>query len=441
MTARRIVVELLNRLETENRFVDRIIEDELARPDLTDQDRAFINEIMQGTLRWRKKLQWLLEPFLNEAYSRVPRSIRHILESSLYQILYMSKTPPYATVNEAVDLAKNLKGHFWGRRVNAILRKILRELPTIQFPEIATNPVTGIAVNYSHPEWLVARWIERWGVAATQQLCSINNQKPAISMRVNPLKTDTVQLLEKLAQHGIAASPSPLLPNFLRARQLPPLAQCELFQRGFFSIQDESAGLVAPLLTPEPGEIILDLCAAPGGKTTQLAELTSDHAQIIAVDSVRPRIKMIQENVARLGLRNVTTILADGLQLATRPLKKILLDVPCSGLGVLAKRADLRWQRNVDAILERSQLQQRFISHAASLLEKGGVLVYSTCSIEPEENEQIVEWFLNQHPEFELTDPSPYVPPVVVKAQRYVQTLPHLHHVDGSFAARLVRRG
>ncbi|MCI0513139.1 16S rRNA (cytosine(967)-C(5))-methyltransferase RsmB [candidate division KSB1 bacterium] len=440
MTARQIVVELLNRLETEDRLADRIIDDELERPDLTAQDRAFINEIMQGTLRWRKKIQWLLQPLLKETYSRVPRSIRHILESSLYQILYMSKTPSYAAVNEAVNLTKKLKGSFWARRVNAILRKLLRELPTVQFPEIATDPVTGIAINYSHPEWLVTRWIERWGIAATQQLCSINNQRPAVSMRVNPLKMDPVQLLEKLAQHGIAASPSPLLPNFLRARQLPPLAQCDLFQQGYFSIQDESAGLVAPLLSPAPGEIILDLCAAPGGKTMQLAELTADQAQIMAVDAVRPRLQMIQENVARLGFRSVTTILADGLQFATRPLTKILLDVPCSGLGVLAKRADLRWQRNVDAIQERAQLQRQFISHAASLLAKGGVLVYSTCSIEPEENEQIIEWFLKQQPDFELTDPSPFVPAVVVTAQRYVQTLPHLHHVDGSFAARLVRR-
>jgi len=225
----------------------------------------------------------------------------------------------------------------------------------------------------------------------------------------------------------------------LQAESFPALKENAYFQNGFFSIQDESAGLVARLLAPKPGDVILDLCAAPGGKTTHLAELTRDRAWVLAVDRVSQRLNLVRENISRLGLQRVWPVLGDATRFSAKGSTKILLDVPCSGLGVLAKRADLRWQRQLSDIQQLSQLQLQILRHAANLINPGGVIVYSTCTIEVTENEQVVEAFLRENTNFRLDDPTSFVGGQFVTGGKYLQTFPHIHRIDGSFAARLVR--
>jgi 16S rRNA (cytosine967-C5)-methyltransferase len=440
MNLRKIATEILDRLHSEKILIDLLLDQTLEKHTLNPRDRNFIFELVHGTIRWQKKLEWIARQFFVGDYAKAPRPIKNIIESSLYQILYMTRTPDYAIVNEAVQLAKRKKGAFWGRFVNGVLRNILRNLENLKLPEIEKDPIQGIAVSFSHPEWLIERWLPRFGIQETIKLCEVNNQTPWHSLRVNQNKITPEALQALLTKEGVEAALSPVLPGFLRAQHLPVLSGFKLFQDGFFTIQDESAALVGLLLNPKPGETILDLCAAPGGKTTHLAELTNDRAIIIAVDQAWPRLKKIQENQQRLRFRNIIPLVGNALDLEFKPVMKILLDVPCSGLGVLAKRADLRWQRSPDKIQELQKIQLQLLNKAATFLKNGGILVYSTCTTEPDENEQVIDSFLKTHPDFELENPGQFVPQQFVQFERYVQTLPHIHQIDGSFAARLKKR-
>lgn len=439
MTPRRIAVEILNKARQDKVIVDLVIEQHFQQKRLTNQHRAFIYEIVLGTMRWRKKFEWILSRFFSGKYAKTPLTIKNILESSLYQFYFLSKTPEFATVNEAVSIAKKMKGQFWAGRVNAVLRSVLRQRNDIVFPDLESEPVKAISVRYSHPAWLIERWLPRFGIEQTQRMCELNNQKPHIALKVNRLKITPEKLLTKLAQQKISVQPSPVAADFLRAGQLPPLRQFKPFQEGLFTIQDESAGLVGRLLAPKSNDTILDLCAAPGGKTMHLAELSADKGCIVAVDRYPKRLQLVQQNARRLGVSSVHGCVGDARQFATSPVDKILLDVPCSGLGVLAKRADLRWLRTPDDILTLQTLQLQILRNAATLITKKGVIVYSTCTIAPEENEDVIEIFLREFPEFQLDDPVQYVPDKFVSEQRFVRTLPFKHGIDGSFAARLVR--
>lgn len=439
MNSREFVVEVLNRTRKDKVIVDLLIDDLFRQKQISPQDRAFIFEIIQGTLRWRKKLEWIIAKFNHGRYDKSPLVIRNILESSLYQILFMSKTPAYAVVNEAVKITKRLKGQFWARRVNGILRNILRHQQNLPQPDSSENPVKALAVNYSHPEWLVERWIRQFGPAETALLCQANNLKPHLSLRVNLMKTTPGELLTLMLEEQLPVKKSPVDPDFLQAENFSALQENEYFKNGFFTVQDESAGMVARLLAPKPGEMILDLCAAPGGKTIHISELTRNRAHIVAVDRTRKRLNLVNENIARLGLRNVFPAKGDATRFFAKNINKILLDVPCSGLGVLAKRADLRWQRNPADIQQLSKLQLQILRNAATLLKKGGVLVYSTCTIDVAENQEVVEQFLQENPGFRLDDPAKFVATDFVNSAKYIQTFPHIHRIDGSFAARLVR--
>jgi 16S rRNA (cytosine967-C5)-methyltransferase len=285
----------------------------------------------------------------------------------------------------------------------------------------------------------VARWIKRFGVQETIALCEENNKNPFLSLRVNRLKTSIQELQNRLANFNLSTFLSPYIDNFMLTQSLPDLNQFELFQQGMFSIQDASAGLACRLLSPEPHDTIVDLCAAPGGKTTFLAELTDDRARIVAIDLNQSRLKLIRQNLNRLGLKSVQLVRADGAQLACRKVDKVIVDAPCSGLGVLAKRADLRWKRTPQQLDELTELQLRLLRNAAKILKPGGVLVYCTCTIEPEENELMVERFLQENKEFHTESASRFVPEGVTNSTGYVYTFPHRHKMDGSFAARLIK--
>jgi 16S rRNA (cytosine967-C5)-methyltransferase len=357
----------------------------------------------------------------------------------LYQLIFMDRIPEYAAINEAVELAKIKGGPYWGKKVNAILRSFQRNEYQIDFPDLSTNPVEYIAVYYSHPEWILKRWIDRFGVDNTILLCEANNKAPLLSLRVNTLKISTQELQNRLAQFEVSTSQSVYLSHFIQTQSLPGLSQFQLFQQGLFSIQDVSAGLACVLLNPKPGDTIVDLCAAPGGKTTFLAELTKDEATIFAIDTNLSRLNLIRQNLNRLKLKSARLVQADGAQFSCQEVDKVIVDAPCSGLGVLSKRVDLRWKRTPAQLEELSQLQLKLLKNAAKLVKSGGVIVYCTCTIEPEENEQIIEKFLIENKDFHLEPASNFVLKELTTSEGFVYTLPHRHGIDGSFAARLIR--
>ncbi|MDZ7264991.1 MAG: 16S rRNA (cytosine(967)-C(5))-methyltransferase RsmB, partial [candidate division KSB1 bacterium] len=394
-------------------------------------------EVFFGVLRWQLRLDWIISQFYDGDYTKAPANIRHILQLSFYQLLYLDKIPDYAVIHEAVKLAKKIRGDYWGKKINAILRAFQRNRDQIRWPDRSVAPIDSIAIEYSHPHWLVQRWMEQWGLEETIALCQADNQTPQISLRVNRLKNSRHELQKMLASLQIEALPSPYLDDFLIAERLPELSNFSPFQQGLFTVQDVSAGLACRLLAPEAGERILDLCAAPGGKTTYLAELMGDRGIIVAVDRYFNRLQLVSNSVQRLRLKSVQLVQADGTQFACQPVDRILLDAPCSGLGVLAKRVDLRWKRTAAAIDELADLQLRLLENAGQLLKTGGVLVYCTCTIEPAENEQVISRFLTRHKEFEIERATEPIAPELITKEGFISTRPQRDGMDGSFAARL----
>jgi len=296
-------------------------------------------------------------------------------------------------------------------------------------------------VAYSHPEWLVARWMERLGEEDTIALLQANNRVPSLGIRVNPMVTDRETLRKELEASGLAVEASPYTRLGLRVRSDLVPAENEAFQRGRFFVQDESETVVGELVGAQPGETVLDLCAAPGGKATHIQEARACTGFLVACDVQGSRLAKVRENVRRLALTGVGLVQADGTALAlARPVDRVLVDAPCSGLGVLARRADARWRKTASSLEALLPLQAALLRAGAGHVQPGGILVYSVCSNEPEEGRRQVDAFLAEHPDFTLDDASRYVPEMVVDDGCVFMT-PYRHGTDGAFAARLRRQG
>lgn len=439
MSPRQLVTQLLDRYERTDAYADVLLEQELRQSKLSKPDKSLAQEIFFGVIRWRKRIDWIIKQFFQGDYAKSPRQIRYILQGAFYQFIFMDRIPAYAVIHEAVELAKQNGSDYWGKKTNAILRTFQRGQRRIHYPDVATEPVLSIAIMHSHPEWMIKRWIERCGKEETIAFCEANNQIPKLSIRINSLRASTVEFKNLLSTTNVETTRSEYLDNFLTTDQLPDLNNFEPFRMGLFSIQDVSAGLACKLLAPQPGEKIVDLCSAPGGKATFLAELSGDRAEIIAVDVNQSRIKLVEQNIQRLGLKSIQFVPADGTKYSCDPVDKVIVDAPCSGLGVLAKRVDLRWKRTLNQVKKITGLQFNLLMNAAKLLKSGGVLVYCTCTIEPEENENMVEHFLSENKNFAIDSAGKYVSSKVVNSSGFIHTYPHRHGIDGSFAVRLIK--
>ena len=440
MTARELAIKIIKQYDSNDEMIDHILSKQLSQHDLSKVDKRLTNELVNGTLRWRIKIDWVIARLYRGKFEKLPRLMRIILEVSIYQLLMLDKVPEYAAINEAVNITKKTSGQYWGNLVNAILRSFLRKKRNIEDSIDGLKLNHSISVKYSHPLWMIDRWLKRYGIKETRELCSINNDRPTNSLRVNLLKTSIDDVIKGLQEDGIEVEHGSFLDEFIHVKNLPDLNQYASFQKGYFSVQDESAGLVSHLVDPQPGEKILDLCAAPGGKATHMAEL-SPESIIFGVDLYHQRLTMIRQNIQRLGLKNIHLICADARHIEFKNVDKILTDVPCSGLGVLAKRSDLRYKRKLKQIGELAQLQYEILNNASRILKNGGSLIYSTCTIAPEENERMIEAFLEKNPNFGIAEPDhTNFPENLIVNRQYIQTLPHIHKIDGSFSIKLIKR-
>jgi 16S rRNA (cytosine967-C5)-methyltransferase len=430
-------VRILNRVERSDSYLDRVLDAELRGPELSDLDKGLLTEIVHGVLRWQNKLDWVLNGFSHGNFQKSEVNIKNTLRVALYQILFLDRIPHAAAVNEAVELIKRIRGEKVAGLVNAVLRNIIRNLEGIRFPDANEDKVQYLSVMYSHPHWMVKRWLKRFDYDETQKLLIANNERPSLSLRINKLKAQPEEFLTMLDQQHIQYSGSTHVDFFVKVKSLTRIGQMDLFRRGFFTIQDESAILPCLMLAPQPGERVIDLCAAPGGKTTAMAEMMKNEGEIIAVDKYETKLSFIKAACERLGLRNVKLLAVDATTLESEQADKVLLDSPCSGLGVLAKKPDIKWKRDITDIIKLAKMQNDFIDNAARLVKPGGVLVYSTCTTEPEENQEIVRQFLAKHPEFSAEDARQYASHDFVNAEGFVETFPHRHGMDGSFAVRL----
>jgi 16S rRNA (cytosine967-C5)-methyltransferase len=433
-------VRLINRIERSDSYLDRILDAELRSPELSDLDKGLLTEIVHGVLRWQNKLDWVLNGFSHGNFQKSEVNIKNTLRVALYQILFLDRIPHAAAVNEAVELIKRLRGDKVGGLVNAVLRNIIRNLDGIRYPDPKEDYTQYLAVMYSHPHWMVKRWVKRFGQEETGKLLAANNERPGLALRINKLKAQPGEFLKMLDEQGIQYSGSTHVDYFVKVKSLTRIGQMELFRKGYFTIQDESAILPCLLLAPKPGERVLDLCAAPGGKTTAMAEMMKNEGEIVAIDKYETKLTFIRAACERLGLRNVQLLAVDSATLESSQADKVLLDAPCSGLGVLTKKPDIKWKREITDVLKLSIMQSELLENAARLVKPGGVLVYSTCTIEPEENQDLIARFLAAHPEFSLDDARKFVNGAVVNAQGAVETYTHKHGMDGSFAVRLVKK-
>ncbi|NOY76962.1 MAG: 16S rRNA (cytosine(967)-C(5))-methyltransferase RsmB [Calditrichaeota bacterium] len=420
-------------------FLAKYLHSEFRKNRVPPIDRPFVTELVQGTVRWHLYLDWILRQFVHNQYDKLPDVIHAILQISLYQKLFLTKIPDYAIVNEAIKLTRQGHQEKLVGFVNGVLRNVLRNVDEIDYPDEREDPVQALSVLFSFPEWMVRRWTERYGVEFTRSLLEALNRPPATSVRVNTLKITPEDYFEILQDEGFHPQFGLYLREFLLVHKSRWVEKFPFYHEGNFSIQDESAGLVAHVLDPQPGETILDMCSAPGGKTTHIAELMRNQGRVIAVDLYAHRLQVVEENAKRLGLDCITSLVADGLTLSLEPVDRVLVDAPCSGLGVIAKKPEIKWRRTPRDIREMADLQSGLLENAARLVKKGGILVYSTCTIEPEENDHQIEKFLENHKDFVLEPPDAFVGEKVTDSGKWVKTFPHIHGVDGSFVARLKR--
>lgn len=434
-------IKILNRIERSDAYLDKLLDIELKAGDLSNVDKSLLAEIVHGVIRWQGKLDWVLNRFTHGNFSKTEINIRNALRVGLYQILFLDRLPHYAAVNEAVEFAKRIRGEKPGSFVNGVLRNIIRNLETLHYPKIEEDALQHFSVFYSHPSWLVKRWLGRFSTAELEKFLSANNEIPSLTLRVNKLKIAPLAFLSQLDEAKIQYQGSSFIDYFIKVRHLGGIAQMDSFRLGHFSIQDESAALPVLLLAPKPGERVIDLCAAPGGKTTMLSELMANQGEVLAVDKYEHKLQLLKTSLDRLGITNVQLVVADATQLDSIQAEKVLVDAPCSGLGVLRKKPDIKWKRQPEDIAKLADLQRRILDNAARLVAPGGVLVYSTCTTEPEENELMVKDFLRRHEEFTIDDASRFVNKSVVTPEGFITTYPHQHHLDGSFAARLQKKG
>lgn len=438
-TSRDVALEALQRVEVRSSYADLALEGILKGADLDPRDRRFATELTFGCIRWRKRIDYVLNIFVKGKVARLDPYTRNILRLGAYQVFFLDRVPDYAAISEAVKQSKKFGPKGCSSLVNGVLRSMAERGSDITFPDWKSKPAEYVSTFYSHPRWLVERWVKRYGIEETQRLCEANNSVPSLSIRTNLLKTTREELSERLRQEDVSSQPGRYSSSSLSIVTKGDLASLEAYRGGLFQVQDESSIVVSDMLDPKPGETVIDLCSGPGGKTTNIAELMRDRGLVIAVDIRRSRLKFVLDNARRLGLNIIVGVVADGQFFGTRSADRILVDAPCSGLGVLRRRADLRWRMSEKEIANLSRLQLALLLGVADSVRAGGVLVYSTCTIEPEENELVVNKFLELRGDFRLEGAGGFVAESLVDEAGFYRTLPHRQGLDGAFAARLVR--
>ena len=439
---RALALKALIAIEEEGAYANRILNSLFAQGRPEEREKGLATELVFGTLRQQNCLDYLLQQLLTKDLSALPTAVRGILRLSLYQLCFTSH-PAYAVVNEAVNLTKESKYRGLANLVNGVLRGYLRRKGTLTLPAFEEDPIGHLTIAHSHPRWLVERWVRRWGKETVHRLVEANNTPAPLSIRTNTLLVSGEQLLAFLTGAGIEAEPVPTIPEALRLKSGRDITRTPWWHAGYFYIQDEASMLVSRLLDPRPGEVIADLCAAPGGKTTHLAQLMKNTGRIYALDQYSHKTNLIAENARRLQIKIIETVTTDARDWRPdRSLDGVLLDAPCTGTGVLRRRPDIRWRRQPSNLKEMVALQETLLRHAASLLKPEGRLVYSTCSVELEENEGQIRSFLATHPEFRVELPDNFAP--FFKGLRSAEgflILPRHEEPDGFFMTCLVKSG
>lgn len=436
---RGLAVKILNRVERTDAYLERLLDNEMKNSELKGPDKALLYEIVHGVVRWMGRLDWILNGFYKGTFSKAIPNLKNGLRVALYQILFLDRVPDYAAVNEVVEFVKKLQGQKPADLTNAVLRNIIRSKNAIRYPDPNEDLVGYLSAYCSHPSWMVKRYLERFGREDTESLLLANNEKPFLTLRINALKVNPADFKSLLDSVNLKYNEGKYLTEFIKLHNLTNITSWEYYAKGYFNIQDESAGLACRLLDVHEGMRVLDLCAAPGGKTAYIAAIMNSKGEIVAIDKFESRLKLLQKNNDRLGLDCVKTIECDALEYSGEIFDRVLADVPCSGTGTLSKKPDIKWKKDLFDIRQMNIIQLKLLRKAAELVKPGGAVVYSTCSIEPEENFEIVKKFLEENHNFRLENAKEKFPIEILDQNGCIQIFPHKHKLDGSFAAKLIR--
>lgn len=445
---RRLALKILDRLSRDPAAgvlsLDSVF---LRESHLTARDRAFISHLVLGVLRWRLRLDWIIAQTADFPFKKIKPTVLNILRLALFQIFFLDRVPDSAAVNEAVKQTRAGEARHVISFVNGILRNICRHKEKIAFPDPKDDPVQYLSVFYSYPGWLVQCWIDQWGPAFTEDLLAAENRPPVLTLRTNTLKTSRESLMETFREEGIACEPTPYSPEGILLRdfrgRVPDLAG---FREGRFQVQDQAAQIVSHLLGPRPGDRILDVCAGRGGKTSHLSQLTRAEGPVIALDLSPERLAGLRKNDLRLGIHRTCPVAANAADhlgsLFKHRFERILVDAPCSGLGVLSRHPDGKWNREAGDLVRLGRIQKKILDQASTLLTRRGHMLYVTCTLSKEENEGVVHAFLESNRDVKLEDLRTHGPAWardLVDEQGCFRTYPHVHQMDGFFAALFVK--
>ncbi len=439
--ALKILNSLANKTDSPDNYLDDLFQ---THTYLDERDRAFIVHLVKGIFRWRLRLDWVIGQFTDFPLNRLETPILNILRLALFQIFFLDKVPESAAVNEAVKQVKSSNGpRHIASYVNGLLRNICRHKDKISFPDKDRESVSYLSVFHSYPRWLVDRWIEGFGREFTENLLLSQNNLPRLNVRTNTLLLTRDMLIEYLSEEGVTGKPTTYAPESVILEGFKGrVTELNAFKSGLFQVQDQAAIIMSHLIAPRPGDTMLDICAGLGGKSTHMAALNGGKGNIIAVDINRRRLMTLVYNARRLGIYNIRPVVADASRSLSSAFNvqfdKVILDAPCSGLGTISRHPDIKWNRDEGDIIRLSFMQKTIMNETARVVKKGGRILYVTCTISKEENEDVVEDFLAKNSEMSLENLKRHVPEWgidLIDDHGFFRTFPHIHHMDGFFGA------
>lgn len=445
--ARETALRALMEIDTKEGYSNLVLKRSLGASELDSRDRAFITELVYGTVTRKLTLDWVISRFSKTRLPKLSKWVLQILRMGAYQLLFLDRVPSSAACNTSVELAKKYAGASAGF-VNAILRNISRKKDEIRIDEAgASSSAENLSIRYSFPEYLVETLIAEYGTEFTESLLASLLERPPLTIRTNTLKTSRDELTAELMAEGIDSQPGLFSEEALVLKNVTDISRTRVFIQGKMTVQDEGSMLVAKILDPKPGERILDVCAAPGGKTTHIGQMMKNQGYILAWDIHPHKIGLILDNAKRLGITNIEAKSADALLPAGEAVNRfnrVLVDAPCSGTGIIRRKPDIKWQRKQDDFGNLIEIQRKILYNASRYVIPGGVLVYSTCSVDERENTRVALAFLKENPEYDAEPLELYLPdPLKGKdgcRQGMLSLYPHSDHTDGFFIARFRRR-
>lgn len=439
MNAREIAYKVLLDIEKNNNYSNMAINKHFKDVKLSNQDRGLATEIIYGVIENKYYIDYMIDKLSKVKTNKMEIYIKTLLRMGIYQIMFLNSISDYAAVNETVNLAKKKNSKVSGF-INGILRNVIRQKETIGKINVKDD-IDYLAIKYSYDKWMIRNWMIHFGREFTEELLEANAQKPSIYLRTNTLKITRDELISKLQEQKIKAEKVSMVDEAIKVEHLKDIENNKLYKEGLFTVQDISSMLVAKVMNPQEDSLVLDICSAPGGKTTHIATLMKNNGQVVSRDIYDHKLKLINASCKRLGLTNVKVEEYDGMKLDKESIGKfdyVLADVPCSGLGIIRRKPEIKYKEKED-FRELPPIQKKILENAAKYVKKGGTLIYSTCTIQDSENIDVVNEFLQKNRNFELAPINEVNVDLENQEKGYMKIYPNVHAIDGFFISKLIR--